>query len=255
MTLVAEAGLNLDKRQRAMLKEMGVLVWQPPAKAEAVTQAIAALSAQIAAAPVAINSGAARAHIHGVSGTFDTQKQPFQAVSAAPQASEFPSTNAWRIGKLQTLYTPPSPVNAARWLVLLESPPGALTDAFNPFEGDAGKLLDNMLRAAHLHTAGSAMLAPLVRGTGAGPGLPAELADILASSKADVVLVMGRLAAQAVLQSTEPLARLRGQIHSLHSTKTIITIDPVYLLRNPLDKAKAWDDLCLGLSAISPSPS
>ena len=64
---------------------------------------------------------------------------------------------------------------------------------------------------------------------------------------------MGRLAAQALLQSTEPLARLRGQIHTLHNAPTIITIDPGYLLRNPLDKAKAWDDLCLALSIASAS--
>ena len=74
-----------------------------------------------------------------------------------------------------------------------------------------------------------------------------------ASAQADVVLVMGRLAAQALLQSGEPLAKLRGQVQTLHSTPTIITIDPAYLLRNPLDKAKAWDDLCLGLSLIKPS--
>ncbi len=268
MTELAEptqnTGLSLDRRQRAMLKEMGVQVWQPLAKVEPVALPVAVPSIQTA--PFAIDSGAARAHIQGISSTFDTQKQVFQALKAVVEAPRTPSTSsgtsAWRIGALQTLYTPPSQTTAARWLVLLESPASALQEPFNPFDGDAGKLLDNMLRAAHLHTAGSAMLAPLVRATsagGSGGNLPAELSDILATARADVVLVMGRLAAQAVLQSTEPLAKLRGQIHNLHGAKTVIntivTLDPAYLLRNPLDKAKAWDDLCLGLSLITPSSS
>ena len=270
MTLLAEStqdtGLNLDKRQRAMLKEMGVQVWQPQAKVEPVAQPRPEpLAAPVATPapqtpPSAIDSGAARAHIQRAAGTFDTLKQAFQAPKTAPEAPNTPriasGASAWRIGKLQTLYTPQSVASAARWLVLLESPASALQEPFNPFDGDAGKLLDNMLRAAHLHTAGSAMLAPLVRGNnagGSGGDLPVELTDILASAKADVVLVMGRLAAQAVLQSTEPLVKLRGQIHRLHSAKTIITIDPTYLLRNPLDKAKAWDDLCLAISAAAPS--
>jgi DNA polymerase len=240
-----------------MLKEMGVQVWQPLAKVEPVAQPQAAPAAKTAAPPSAIDSGAARARIQGISGTFDTQKQPFQAPKAVAQAPNTPSTasvtSAWRIGKLQTLYTPPIVATAARWLVLLESPASALQDPFSPFDGDAGKLLDNMLRAAHLHTAGSAMLAPLVRGQGASGDLPAELTDILAGAKADVVLVMGRLAAQALLQSAEPLVKLRGQIHAVQGQQTIITIDPAYLLRNPLDKAKAWDDLCLAISVAAAS--
>ncbi len=256
MTELLEPGLNLDRRQRAMLKEMGVQVWQPLPVA-VVAQSIAAPAAPVhlqtaASPPITINSGASHARIQGVSGTFDTQKQPFQASQTTPVAPNAPnhSPNAWRIGKLQTLYAESATANAARWLILIESPASALQENFNAFEGDAGKLLDNMLRAAKLHTAGAAMLAPLVRGQGAGGYLSAELADVFASAKADVVLVMGRLAAQALLQSTEPLAKLRGQTHSLHSTKTIITIDPAYLLRNPLNKAKAWDDLCLAMSLV-----
>ena len=267
MTAVLESGLSLDKRQRAMLKEMGVQVWQPlpvapiapiaPVATAAVlaktvaTPASAAPKSVQASQPAATNSGAGHAYIQGVSGTFDTQKQAFEA-SKTPQTSE--SATAWRIGTLQALYSPANPASAARWLVLIESPASALTHTFNPFEGDAGKLLDNMLRAAKLHTSGAAMLAPLVRGNGSGGDLPGELAHILASAKADVVLVMGRLAAQALLQSTEPLAKLRGYTHHLHSTPTIVTIDPAYLLRNPLDKAKAWDDLCLAISVISVAP-
>ncbi len=265
MTELAEPrlslALNLDRRQRAMLKEMGVQVWQPlpVAVVAAVVQVAETVAAPTpkptpAAPMVTINSGAARARIQGATGTFDTLKQPFQASKPASEAES--ATTAWRIGKLQTLYAESALGTGARWLILIESPASALQEAFNPFEGDAGKLLDNMLRAAKLHTAGAAMLAPLVRGQGTGGDLSAELIDTFASAKADVLLIMGRLAAQALLQSTEPLAKLRGQVHKLASVQTVIklivTLDPAYLLRNPLDKAKAWDDLCLGLSVAQP---
>ena len=137
--------------------------------------------------------------------------------------------------------------------MLLEAPASALQSGFKPLDGDAGKLLDNMLRAARLHLAGAVLLAPLVRSSAMGTGgdLPGVLTEVLAGAQADVVLVMGRLAAQALLQSTEPLAKLRGQIHSVKGQQTVITIDPTYLLRNPLEKAKAWDDLCLALGVVS----
>jgi DNA polymerase len=255
-----------------MLKEMGVQVWQPLAKTAPPLAVTPVAAPALKAASTTINLEADYPENQAASRTIDTPKQVVQAPKAVAPAPRAPSTatrttsgttsgtSAWRIGKLQTLYTPPSVTNAARWLVLMESPASALQEPFKPFDGDAGKLLDNMLRAAHLHTAGSAMLAPLVRANnagGSGGDLTAELADVLANAHADVVLVMGRLAAQAVLQSAEPLATLRGQVHHLHGAKTaistIVTLDPAYLLRNPLDKAKAWDDLCLAISVAAAS--
>ncbi len=258
---LAEPVMSLSKRQRAMLKEMGVLVWQPLTKPDAATTSASLPTppATVTATSTAIYSGAVSARIQRATGTFDTQNQSLQAPKAYehPAASTNTSTSIWRIGKLQTLYPASATETGTRWLILIESPASALQESFNPFEGDAGKLLDNMLRAAKLHTAGAALLAPLVRGQGTGGDLASEwtrdLAAIFTSAQANVVLVMGRLAAQALLQSTEPLASLRGQIHTLHSTPTIITIDPSYLLRNPLDKAKAWDDLCLGISIATAS--
>ena len=260
---VREPGLSLDKRQRAMLKEMGIQVWQPlPVSpvtdvtpvAKTVVAPVSPAALPIPASPTAtINSGAAYAHSTGATGTFSTQKQAKQAIETAknPPEAESGLAGGWRIGKPQTLYPESKPATAARWLILIELPASALADTFHPFEGDAGQLLDNMLRAAKLHTAASATLAPLVRGQAAGSNLSADIASIFASAKADVVVVMGRLAAQALLQSTEPLAKLRGQRHSVHGQPTIVCIDPNYLLRNPLDKPKAWDDLCLAINVVS----
>ena len=72
-----------------------------------------------------------------------------------------------------------------------------------------------------------------------------------------LVLAMGRFAAQQLLRSAEPIGRLRGRVHRLSAVDTpwagaqgvpvVVTYHPAYLLRNPIDKAKAWDDLCLAL--------
>lgn len=55
-----------------------------------------------------------------------------------------------------------------------------------------------------------------------------------------------------LLQSTEPLGKLRGQVHALHGVQAVVTYDAPYLLRTWADKAKAWDDLCLAMSLVTP---
>ena len=178
-----------------------------------------------------------------------------------PTRTPPPSAPGWQLGAAQRLYANAASANETgqgpRWLVLGETPAANLRKpVFDPFEGDAGKLLGNMLRAAGLHKsgqpgeAGEVLLAPLARlaAGGVSPAeLPQALATLIAQTRPDVVLVMGRLAAQAVLQSSEPLGKLRGQVHPLHGVKTVVTYDAAVLLRSPLDKAKAWEDLCLAL--------
>lgn len=230
--------MALSKRQRAMLKEMGVQVWQPLPETAAPLTLVTPPSPAVKIGS-AINLGAERALNQSSAASFNAKTHPVTA--------EHNTNPAWRVGTAQTLYADTAVSTAARWLVLLEAPASALQD-FNPLGGDAGTLLDNMLRAAKLHTAAAVHLAPLVR-LGTGGDLPGALTVLFASANADVVLAMGRLVAQALLQSAEPLAKLRGQIHAVHGQKIVATLDPAYLLRNPLDKAKAWDDVCFAMCA------
>ena len=75
-----------------------------------------------------------------------------------------------------------------------------------------------------------------------------------------LVLAMGRFAAQQLLRTEEPIGRLRGRVHRLtgegaqwagaQGVPVVVTYHPAYLLRNPIDKAKAWDDLCLALDTM-----
>ena len=241
--------LDLDKRQRAMLREMGVRVWQPPTTAPAPALAPAADAIELIAEKV--QSKKANSTFHA---------RPTLVAAPAPAAARADLGSAWRLGEGVVLYANAALATGPRWLVLAESTAAASASAPpNPFEGEAGKLLDNMLRAVRLHQAGSVLFAPLHRDAAASGPVAAGLADLWANPGAnpgaadrpDVVLVMGRLAAQALLQSSEPFGKLRGQVHELQGIPTIVTHDAPYLLRNPLDKAKAWEDLCLALSVVA----
>ncbi len=256
--------LDLDKRQRAMLREMGVRVWQPlAASLEPASPApplarlpLPAAGKMPADAEIAIASIAVSARLSGATSTFEPKPAPVTLHPTRINASVGTRPAAWTLADAQVLYADAAPAKGARWLVLAESAATALqAESFNPFEGDAGKLLDNMLRAARLNKVGTAMLAPLARrvasSASADADLSTALADLLASVQPDVVLVMGRLAAQALLQSSEPFGKLRGQVHQLQGIKTIVTHDAAYLLRSPADKAKAWDDLCLAMSVVA----
>ncbi|MES2414248.1 MAG: uracil-DNA glycosylase family protein [Pseudomonadota bacterium] len=252
--------LNLDKRQRAMLREMGVRVWSPMAPVEALPIAAptpSAIQPQPAAAemvavpavyaPVAIDAVAGRSR----SAVAAPAPSPAPVARPQPSAATASDGAAWQMGEALALYAESTVAGGPRWLVLAETPVSAWQGGtFNPFEGDAGTLLDNMLRAARLPAAGSVTLAPLSR-QHAGTAVVAALPALVAGATPDVVLVMGRLASQALLQSTEPFGKLRGQVHSLQGIRTIVTHDAAYLLRNPLDKGKAWDDLCLAMATAA----
>lgn len=244
----------LGNRQLAMLREMGVRIWQPtPLPTALKTAANSPLAKPVpvqANAANAINTVAARARIHSATGQNDTKIMP-SATAGAPGVAV---TNAWVTGPAAQLYATSDLPTHGRWLVLLESSSGAGPQGgFDPLWGEGGKLLDNMLRAAKLHTTGGVTVMPLMRDSGqaASTALKDSLPEMVATLQPAVIFIMGRLAAQAVLQSSEPLAKLRGRVHQVHGTPTIVSMEPVYLLRNLPDKAKAWEDMCLALSVAN----
>ena len=136
------------------------------------------------------------------------------------------------------------------WLVVFET---ATPD--EPFGGDSGKLLDNMLRAMRLHLHPRTFACVLER---SAPGqdintaaLNADLAQTLAELQPAMVLILGLGAARATLGNREPLGRLRAAQHQLvNGTPAIVSYDPAYLLRAPDAKASAWADLCRALAVV-----
>ena len=154
---------------------------------------------------------------------------------------------------------------SADWLIVGEAP-GENEDAQGePFVGEAGKLLDNMLRAMRvdgqpLDRQQQRVYFQRVKCRPVADRNPssAEVAMCqpylqrqIALLQPKIILAMGRFAVQALTGSTEPLGKLRGRVHTLHGSSyavpVIVTYHPAYLLRNLPDKAKAWADLLLAM--------
>lgn len=253
--------LNLDPRQRAMLLEMGVHVWLPEAPVAELPPVRESLAVQAESAQAAGFRAPTPLASVPVS-PLSPVSRPVSEREAPPPARPLGGVPAvWLLGAAQPLYAKTAETaqtsGGARWLVLAETPPtalpGGVLSAFSSFDGDAGQLLDNMLRAARLNGAALALLAPLVR-QGAGavtPEFSAALAALVAQTQPDIVLIMGRLASQSLLPG-ELFGKLRGKVHTLHGARAIVTYDAPYLLRKSEDKAKAWADLCLAISLIAP---
>ena len=142
----------------------------------------------------------------------------------------------------------------ADWLVVGEAP-GAEEDAKGePFVGQAGRLLDAMLAAIDLARGENVYIANVLKCRPPGNRNPApeEVAACLPYLMRQIELLrpkitfaVGRFAAQALLDTDEPIGRLRGRVHRYHGIPVVVSYHPAYLLRNPADKAKAWEDLCL----------
>jgi len=145
---------------------------------------------------------------------------------------------------------------AAQWMVSGEAPGADEDRQGEPFVGRAGQLLNSMLKAI---------------------GLPREhvfIANILKSRPPNnrdpkpeevqacipylfrqielvnpkLILCVGRIAAQTLLETDTPIGKLRGQLHRIAGNRPmVVTYHPAYLLRSPGEKRKSWADLLLAL--------
>lgn len=146
---------------------------------------------------------------------------------------------------------------AADWLFIGEGP-GAEEDARGePFVGQAGKLLDAMLRAIGLRRGDDVYIANAVKCRPPNNRTP-EVDEIAACKpyllrqiellQPRLIVLLGRVAVQALLGESGTLAALRGQTFSHRTARgeipMLVSYHPAYLLRNLPDKAKAWQDLC-----------
>ena len=140
-------------------------------------------------------------------------------------------------------------------LVVVGEGPGADEDRVGePFVGRAGKLLDEMLAAIGRSRSRNTYIANVVKCRPPGNRDPSPqgaeacrpyLEQQLKLLKPKLIVAVGRIAAQRLLESSEPLARLRGQVHHWGEDKipVWVTYHPAYLLRSPREKAKSWADL------------
>lgn len=140
----------------------------------------------------------------------------------------------------------------ADWLFIGEGP-GADEDVQGePFVGQAGKLLDNMLLALDLKRDSKVYIANAVKCRPPGNRTPeaAEMAACrpyllrqIALIKPKIIVLLGKAALHSVLHEDKSLASMRGQRFDFQGIPVVVTYHPAYLLRNLPEKAKAWEDL------------
>jgi len=147
----------------------------------------------------------------------------------------------------------------ADWLFIGEGP-GAEEDAKGePFVGQAGRLLDNMLAAIGLKRGEGVYIANCVKCRPPSNRNP-EAAEALACEpylhrqieliRPRLIVALGKVAASNLLATDASIASLRGRLHRYQGTPLIVTYHPAYLLRSLPEKAKAWEDLCFAVRAM-----
>ncbi len=145
-------------------------------------------------------------------------------------------------------------------LVLVGEGPGFEEDKMGkPFVGAAGQLLTKIIQAINL-TRSSVYICNIVKcrpPKNRNP-LPEEIDTCVPFLKRqldainpDFICALGSVAAQTLLETTQPVTKLRGRFHDYKGTKLIPTYHPAYLLRNPEKKRDVWEDMKMLMSAYS----
>lgn len=137
-------------------------------------------------------------------------------------------------------------------LIVVGDAPGPLEDAAGqPFQGDAGLLLDKMLGAIGLTRAEVwlttlTLCRPPLDGVVSAEAIVAcspYLRTQIEAIRPHAVLLMGEAAAQFLFRQQKPLGELRGQWQRVLDRPTLATWPPAALLENPTKKREAWADL------------
>ena len=144
----------------------------------------------------------------------------------------------------------------AQWMVIGEAPGADEDRQGEPFVGRAGQLLNSMLKAIGLKRE-EVFIANILksrppnnrdpRAEEVRACIPYLFRQIeLVNPK--LILCVGRIAAQTLLETDTTIGKLRGQLHRIAGNRPmVVTYHPAYLLRSPGEKRKSWADLMLAL--------
>jgi uracil-DNA glycosylase family 4 len=149
------------------------------------------------------------------------------------------------------------------WLFVGEAPGAEEDERGEPFVGEAGRLLDNMLRAIGIARGREVYIANVIKCRpphNRNPD-PAEVMQCqpyllrqIELLDPSIVVALGRFAAETLLGTHATVASLRGRVHQVDlggaRRPVVVTYHPAYLLRSLGEKQKAWADLCLARSAL-----
>jgi uracil-DNA glycosylase len=255
-------------RRDSMLREMGIApLWRDrasPSPQQAVAEALpeTQVPAEVSrpAAPERVEVAPAR------------PVAPLVAPVAAPSATVSVEGLGWdeleqriracqacRLSERRTQAVPGVGDREADWLFVGEGP-GAEEDARGePFVGQAGKLLDAMLASLGLARGHNVYIANAVKCR--PPGNRTPEADEIATChpyldrqieliRPRIIVALGRPAAQTLLGGEIKIAAARGRLFQRKGVPVVVTYHPAYLLRNPQDKARAWEDLCFARASV-----
>ena len=281
--------LDLDERQRAMLREMNVPVWwpkplvqivkPPQVVAPPVRAALPAALKPVRQTPTNAPFAAASTDEHSSPATSLPTSVSTLSWPALQQAVSACQACALYEGRRQTVFGVGQPApdlqNAPQvdWLIVGEAPGENEDRTGEPFVGQAGQLLDNMLKAMGLSRRDKVYIVNVIKCRPPGNRNPeaTEIAQCepylcrqIELLQPKVILAMGRYAANSLLQLSvpdvheTPLGKLRGKVYGYASSATdrsvtipvVVTYHPAYLLRNLPEKAKAWADLCLAMQVM-----
>jgi len=237
----------VDARQAAYLHALGVDVYVPRDAAppawplESTVAPAAALATPVIEAAPAVQAAPAPADTAYIDHGWDE----LRAAVAACQRCELHAT------RTQTVFGVGNP--RARWMFIGEAPGAEEDRQGEPFVGRAGQLLTSMIRALGMRRE-DVFIANVLkcRPPNNRDPKPAEAASCRAFLERQVALVdptlviaVGRIAAQDLLATETPIAKLRGKVHSFGAKgwPLVVTYHPAYLLRSPSEKRKAWQDL------------
>jgi len=148
---------------------------------------------------------------------------------------------------------------SADWMIIGEAPGAEEDRRGEPFVGRAGNMLDEMLRAIGQRR-DTVFIANILkcRPPNNRDPKPAEAAKCwsylerqIALVQPKIILAVGKIAAQHLLQTDDPVGRMRGDPHDLNGIPLVVTYHPAYLLRSPSHKRDSWNDLCLASRLLS----
>lgn len=193
--------------------------------------------------------------------TASTSQLPFSPASTWPELTQQVrdcQRCGLRAGCTQTVFGVGD--TQADWLLVGDMPRADEDGLGEPFAGEIGHLLDNMLAAMQLTRDNNVYLANVVKcrpsddthpaATEIGQCLP-YLQRQIELLQPKIIVALGKVAATNLLGEDVALDALRGVLHDYQGIPVIVTYHPAYLLRKPTAKAQAWQDLCFALDVMS----
>lgn len=257
----------MDSRRLAYLKALDIDVWERrDGSARPAVAPVEAVAAPVAPAPVA-SAPALRA----------VPEPAVEPKIVVPSDDAGVSKLGWDELATAVLSCTKCPLHAtrtngvfgvgnrsARWMIIGEAPGADEDRQGEPFVGRAGQLLNSMLKAVGLARE-QVFIANILKSRPPNnrDPKPEEVRACIPYLYRQIELVnpalilcVGRIAAQTLLDVDTPIGKLRGTVHRIATNRPmVVTYHPAYLLRSPVEKRKSWADLLLAMRTFETSQS